>query len=289
MDTIRDILGSDTETPAQPVDNASPQQFNIDPSLGPTWSNLPNPGYQPTTEQAQFRDLADTLKSIPIRSISEAQQAIAFATELEGKLGFDADVRAGVPTHEALMKWAPKLYSRNPAAIAKMIEPPFQPTMTDVGGQKLLQLQKNKFTAQPPSFNIGPNGELTPLAVRGADGSVLANVIPGSRGGVHVLPQAPNNSVKPQHIINSINSQLRANLALLKSPAVIRDQAKTQAILAQNEKLSQELGNIRGNIAPGAPSPATDKVRIKNKKTGKFGLTSAQNVPGPEDDWELAQ
>lgn len=106
----------------------------------------------------QRRQEADLQQRIQQDTSAQAGRGIERAIQLEGVLGFDADRKRGIPVQEALMKWGPKMYFRNPSAVARMARDfarpqpqPFVPTEAEVGGQRLIQMSPNRFQmVRPP-------------------------------------------------------------------------------------------------------------------------------------------
>lgn len=101
-------------------------------ALPPNWWI---PKQEPQVDYGRVNAIRDLYNAVPAK---EANQAVEMATRLQGVLGFDADVKAGVPTVEALRKWAPKMYFNHPGAVSRLIQPPatpFQPSTTTVGGE----------------------------------------------------------------------------------------------------------------------------------------------------------
>jgi hypothetical protein len=108
-------------------------------------------------DNARQRNLfSQILHSAP--SVEEAEKGILLAQRLEGILGFNADQNAGVPVMDALKKWGPKIYAKQPAAYANLLrqqqameKPPFMPSETTVGNQKLIQMSPNRYAFPPNS------------------------------------------------------------------------------------------------------------------------------------------
>jgi len=129
-------------------------------------------------EEAQARRERDKLQAqINAQQDTSVQAArgIERAMQLEGVLGFDADRKRGIPVQEALMKWAPKMYFKNPSAVARISRDfsrpqpqPFTPTEATVGGQRLIQVSPNRFQITPPERPVRepvltPTGKLQVL------------------------------------------------------------------------------------------------------------------------------
>jgi len=142
------------------ADLVDPSLGNQDITKGPVMSALPAP-YQPPPATGSWSDqyAQAAFKELPP---DIAMKAVEAAEQLEGKLGFDADVAAGVPQEKALAKWAPKMYRRNPAVIAHLQQlnrPAFQPEeITLPSGQKVTRMSPQRVAFQPK----GPRTDLTP-------------------------------------------------------------------------------------------------------------------------------
>lgn len=121
----------------------------------------------------QRRQEAELQQRMQQETSAQAGRGIERAMQLEGVLGFDADRKRGIPVQEALMKWGPKMYFRNPSAVARMVrdanrpqpQPPFIPTEAEVGGQRLIQMSPNRFQMvrppkPPPSQELSSSQKL---------------------------------------------------------------------------------------------------------------------------------
>lgn len=88
------------------------------------------------------------------------REAKAAAQQMEGQLGIQADLAAGVAWPQALAKWAPKLFAGEPAALARSmgdIVPPQPPTFgTTPEGARYMQSPTGGTTLVPPSYSRGP-------------------------------------------------------------------------------------------------------------------------------------
>jgi hypothetical protein len=212
-----------------------PPQFNTDISKGPTWSALPAP-YQPPVQSGpwdatQFIQAAS--RELPI---AEATKAIESATQLEGVLGYDADIKAGVPTHDALTKWAPKLFFKHPAVAlrAAAAQPQFKPSQVEVGGQSLIQMSPNRFSFAPK----GPRTELT-----------------------------------PSENLNVMKAQMKGLQDQIKNET---DPKKEAALWQQHNALVDQLGGLRAKTAAitsgGGGIPPAPK-NAKDRQTGMVYMT----------------
>jgi len=161
-DQFQDPIGAPVQAPAMAAPGpVQPPQFNTDITKGPTWSTLPAP-YQPPPGPQGFDStgfLQEAFRTLPLDVAMKASEA---AIQLEGQLGYAADVKAGVPEMQALTRWAPKIYHRNPAVVAHLMQankPAFQPEeITLPSGQKVTRVSPNRVSYAPK----GPRTELTP-------------------------------------------------------------------------------------------------------------------------------
>lgn len=98
----------------------------------------------------------------------QTNQAYVRAKQLEGQLGFAADIQAGVPMPTALAKWMPKIHAGNPASYGKALNtaipqmsrfarPDFSPTETSVGGTRMLQVTPGRFVVAPGQSTKAPS------------------------------------------------------------------------------------------------------------------------------------
>jgi hypothetical protein len=124
----------------------------------------------PSIDYGRVNALRDLYNTVPTK---EANQAVEMATRLEGVLGFDADVKSGVPTMEALRKWAPKLYFNHPGAVSRLVQPPFTPSMTNVGGHNLIQTSPQRFQFPPVPPAAEETGDIALRPMVTPEGKVL--------------------------------------------------------------------------------------------------------------------
>jgi len=171
-------------------------------------------------EEAQRRRERDELQ----RQINAQQQAtsvqaargIERAMQLEGTLGFDADRKRGVPIQEALMKWAPKMYFKNPATVAGIARSyaqsqPFTPTETTVGGQRLIQVSPRQFKFPPQSVSTNelPGAPIIASEVRDSSGRILGHAARSRSGGIHTLnPPKDTTQLSPSQKLQVLRTQL---------------------------------------------------------------------------------
>jgi hypothetical protein len=161
---------------AAPIAAPRPAATGLD-ALPPNWWIRKE---EPQIDYGRVNAIRDLYNAVPAK---EASQAVEMATRLQGVLGFDADVKAGVPTVEALRKWAPKMYFNHPGAVSRLIQPPFQPGVTNVGGQNLIQTSPNRYQLLPaPAMTQTGNMEARPITT--PEGKVLGYGL-ATKGGVH--------------------------------------------------------------------------------------------------------
>lgn len=130
----------------------------------PVTTQVPHIGPQPLPWWIAEQDRAANEMRIKRQAQQEAMmqtnEAYTRAKQLEGQLGFAADIQAGVPMPTALAKWMPKIHAGNPASYAKsltaaipsisrMARPEFRPTETNVGGTRMLQVTPGRFVVAP--------------------------------------------------------------------------------------------------------------------------------------------
>lgn len=138
-----------------------PPRFNQDISKGPVMSELPAPYQPPPNQGANFDSsgfVQEAFRTLPLEVAMKASEA---AIQLEGQLGYAADLKAGVPDMQALTKWAPKIWHRNPAVAAHLMnasKPAFQPSKINVQGQEMYMMSPNRAAFAPK----GQRAELTP-------------------------------------------------------------------------------------------------------------------------------
>jgi len=83
--------------------------MNTDIRKGPIVEALPPP-YQPPPQTGYWDSsqyITEAFKQLPPE---QAMKAMESAVGLEGMLGYDADVKAGMPADQALRKWQTKMY-----------------------------------------------------------------------------------------------------------------------------------------------------------------------------------
>lgn len=255
-----------------PVQEAPAPKFNTDISQGPTWASLPNPVYQPTAQEAIYRHLLDSIKDLPVHTIADADRAIQFGMQLEGRLGMDADLKAGVPAEKAMARWAPKLFGNNPVAMLKATQKPFEPTERTIGGQRLIQTSPNRFQMMPAA--MATPGPVNAQPIMTPEGDVLGYAAPGARGGLHVMPNKNRGELTPSQQITLLKSQIEQ----LKQAAQDADEGSPEEtqLKAQIKARRDQLNSF-------------DKgVRLRHKGTNKVYKYPHPLAPGEvPPDYEL--
>lgn len=103
--------------------------------------------------------VSEAFRTLPLDVAMKASEA---AIQLEGQLGYAADLKAGVPEMQALTRWAPKIWHRNPAVAAHLAnanKPAFQPEeITLPSGQRVTRMSPQRVAFSPK----GQRSELTP-------------------------------------------------------------------------------------------------------------------------------
>lgn len=111
-------------------------------------------------QQQQELDAAQFNARLRLDEQKAEREAKAAAQQMEGQLGIQADLAAGVAWPQALAKWAPKLFAGEPAALARSmgdIVPPQPPTFgTTPEGARYMQSPTGGTTLVPPSYSRGP-------------------------------------------------------------------------------------------------------------------------------------
>jgi uncharacterized protein YjiS (DUF1127 family) len=249
-----------------------PEPFNLDIQKGPTMEALPTPMQGPTGaprfDSSGF--ISEAFQKLPLDTAVKAMEA---AVQLEGALGFDADVRAGVPTPVALAKWSSKLFHRSPATIAKLNEQPFEPKMRDVGGHQLLQTGPNRYQLAP---GMEPSGPVEAQEVMGPGGTPLAGVtaIRGRGGSVHVIPEkatGPNPTqlgMLIKHQLDDIGLQLRDVGA---EGGIAENSPEHKQLMEEQKRYRSELRKLTDTVL-------TPKSSV-SAQASKAGLPAAPSNP----------
>jgi len=250
MDTEQDIFGGGDLAPTAVAEPQAPQgeqlpaRFNTDITKGPTWAALPTP-YQRTNEEAAQANRLEMIRNIFNKvPTAEAFKAIEAATKLEGALGYDADIRAGASSLEALTKWAPKLFYNNPNAILKAAQPAFKPSEMDVGGRHLIQTSPNRFQVMPADLGTGA---LEGRPITDQSGEVIGYDAPGAKHVIRPSTMREGATIREQITLN--NARLRGLEKQMQTAMINRDKAglatlqkKHQQVLDDLEALSTQGG-----------------------------------------------
>lgn len=211
-------------------------------------------------EREQFLE-QKRIEDIGLRAGPFADQAIERAMRLEGQLGLASDIKAGVPMPQALMKWAPKIYWKNPQGLSSLIraeqamKPPFLPSETTVGGQKLVQMSPNRWAFQPRASEPPITSRITGINAE----------------------------------LRSLGEEIKALDAVRTTPEVTRQ----KAVLTQRKRdLTASLAEM--NDALRKPSSTTkgtsgNTIRVRHKKSGKTGTWNGAVETVPTDQYEVIQ
>ena len=164
-----DVIAADLPAVPLPASSpvAAPAATGIN-ALPPRWWE--QQAAPPSIDYGRVNALRDLYNRVPTK---EANQAVEMATRLEGILGFDADVKAGIPTMEALRKWAPKLYFNHPGAVSRLVQPPFTPTVAKVGGHDLIQMSPQRFQFPPAAPMAEETGDIPLRPLTTPEGKIL--------------------------------------------------------------------------------------------------------------------
>jgi hypothetical protein len=222
MQDAADNTGGDV--PALPLPSA-PAQPAAQPAgnpgaLPPNWWIAPPKA--PEIDRSRVNAIRDLYNAVPP---GEAGKAIDMATRLEGILGFDADVKSGVPTTDALSKWAPKMYFNHPGAVSRLVQPPFTPGVTNVGDERLIQTSPNRYQLLPKPMptDIGP---LNARPIQTPEGKILGFGLP-SKSGIHTKWNADEKSLaKTSDMIHAYSAQLRSLDKAIESAGFSGDKAR---------------------------------------------------------------
>jgi len=223
-------------------------------------------------EEAQRRRERDELQA----QINAQQQAtsvqaargIERAMQLEGVLGFDADRKRGIPVQEALMKWAPKMYFKNPATVAGIARSyaqsqPFTPTETTVGGQRLIQVSPRQFKFPPAQAAID-SGPIKAEQITGTEGAPRF-AIRGKSGAVHVLPQerATQTTLSPSQKLQVLRTQLTELNKQMDN--AIGDPESMKSIKAQHDIVMEAISELSPSKSKPAPTVAKSATPDKSE------------------------
>lgn len=127
------------------------RQFTPQPM--PSWMVQPTPPPSMSSDESMRRieDISQEISRLPA---NQAMQAMQMAIQLEGMLGFEADRKAGIPMQDAMAKWAPKIYFRNPASMPgaiKAFAPPPTPRAVNIPGIKTPAIMFGNQLRFPPA------------------------------------------------------------------------------------------------------------------------------------------
>lgn len=161
------------------------------------------------------------IQSLARTPMASASKAIEMATQMEGRLAFDADVKAGVPISEALMKHATKMYAGSPSAqlsALKMAQPqaPFVPQAPTQVAPGLMRVQRGPNAyAYMPMPQVGPTGpiEATPI-IDEITKEKIASMVPGTK---KVLTEKAMEGLSPAQKADVLTSMLRSTLSQIES------------------------------------------------------------------------
>jgi len=241
------------------------------------------PEYERGLEEARQRDqLRELMARAPI---GKENDTIERAMRLEGQLAYAAAVRSGVPVMEALKQYGPKMYWQNPAAqlkVAEMTKPQFQPSMANVGGQRLFQLGPNRFAFPPASAEEQATGpiEATPIMERGTQ---IGSLVRGRSGAAHIMPtQRATDQISPSQRMSLYRIQLQQLEKDIESVAFLR----TPEAKAQKEVLQKKRAQIMEAL-DNLGKPSKGGVRIREKSTGKVFKYNGTSADIPTDKYDI--
>lgn len=266
------------DAPAVPLPSttaAAPRGTGIN-TLPPGWWEQQAAPAAP--DYGRINALRDLYNTVPTK---DANQAVEMATRLEGILGFDADVKSGVPTMEALRKWAPKLYFNHPGAVSRLVQPPFTPTVAKVGGHDLIQTSPQRFQFPPAPPMAEESGDIPLRPLKTPEGKILGYG-KTTKTGMHAkwnTPEVPD--IK-------ISDEIRRLSTLAKEYSNSEKLAGSDAEAAQFSKKKSEalsaLENLRSrkssaieNAPPGDIPLVTTKEQYDALPSGAVYLNGKSN------------
>jgi hypothetical protein len=255
MQDAADNAGGDV--PALPLPSA-PAQPAAQPAgnpgaLPPNWWIAPPKA--PEIDRSRVNAIRDLYNAVPP---GEAGKAIEMATRLEGILGFDADVKSGVPTTDALRKWAPKMYFNHPGAVSRLVQPPFTPGVTNVGDERLIQTSPNRYQLLPKPMptDIGP---LNARPIQTPEGKVLGYGL-ATKSGLHPRWNTEDKSQpKTSDMIHAYSAQLRGLEKDMEAANFAGDKAKEAEFQRQHQEALSGLYNITKGAVKGPPAAAKEQ------------------------------
>lgn len=259
MDTEQDLLDEDLQDnapgpephdvsavplPAAPAAaQAAPAPVTGIDSLKPGWWIRENTPPEPSIDYGRVNAIRDLYNAVPTK---EANSAIEMATRLEGILGFDADRKAGVSTTEALRKWAPKMYFNNPGAVSRMIQPPFAPGVTNVGGHELIQTGPNRYQLAPPKLTE-ETGDIPLRPLVTPEGKILGYG-KQTKGGLHAKWNTPEGQAKASSMIQGYNSELRTIDNAIKAAQFAGDSAREAQLQKESDQIRKNLHDLNQSL-----------------------------------------
>lgn len=265
LDEEQDALPADDvgsgDVPALPLPSApsAPSATAANPgALPPNWW-FPQPK-APEIDRGRVNAIRDLYNAVPA---GEAGKAIEMATRLEGMLGFDADVKSGISTLEAIKKWVPKMYFNHPGAVSRLMQPAFSPGVTNVDGERLIQTSPNRYQLLPKSAttDVGP---LNARPIMTPEGKVLGFGLP-SKSGIHTKWNADEKSLaKTSDMIHAYNAQLRSLEKAIETAGFAGDKAKETKYQGQRDEVLSALDQLTKSVrGPSAPGPAASAQPVK--------------------------
>lgn len=202
----------------------------------------------------------------------EAGVAIQRALQLEGRLGFDADVKAGLPPGEAMAKWGDKLYADNPSAVAHFAamqsarQAPLGQIMDLGEGRQGVRVGPQHIQLLPPKPQTGP---IQGRSILDDQGNVIGIDAEGARH-PHFNTNKGGATLRDQIML--FNAKLKASSAALKAAQSTpgpEGRKLTQDLLREHRALQTELGKL-GVTPTGQIAPAPEK---KDRKAGATYMT----------------
>lgn len=271
-----------TDVPAQALPSTPPAAqrppaTGMD-SMEPGWW-IPKPA-PPSIDRGRVNAIRDLYNAVPI---SDANKAIEMATRLEGVLGFDAEVKSGVSTLEALKKWAPKMYFNNPGAVSKLMQPDFKPGITNVGDQQLIQTSPNRYQIVPKATTNTGNIQAVPIMT--PEGKQLGYGVPSPHG-VHTRWDTQgNNAPKPSVMIQGYNAQLRSIDKAIEQASFAGDKEREARLTKDADNIRQALSTLTSGMTSGMGAPqgeggfpvVTTKAQYDQLPSGAVYLNGKSN------------
>lgn len=237
---------------------------------------------KPPQDTVLNQDRIDAVNTLYQRvGAKKTMEAIEMATRLEGILGRDADIQAGMPAMEATRKWAPKMYFNHPGAVSRMVQPPFTPSMLNVGGHDLIQTGPQRFQFPPaPPFSPG-TGDIQTRALKDEAGNVLGQAVQ-SKGGYHIKwagvdPEA----LKPSDRVHAYNAMLNSmakEADMVRGPEARDELAKKRAEIRNKlYDLTEGKRSAKANAPASSPPVVTTKEQYDALPSGTIYLNGKSN------------